>query len=460
MNKNAPKVPYLTYNLALALNQQNKMAESQTMLDHLLIENQWLSSKTPQSEYKQGDHKEPKPQKSPSIEEEKSALRDRIHLTQGLMYAAHLQFTNAIHALEKVSLEGPLSDQALFQYALASIQTGEFAIAIQALHTLTNKHTFNPRVYESYFAVGYLFEQMHKNTNAYRAYIKASQYYAETTHTLEQALAQSMDSYLQPLLTRKQPPNPLISHLFAKESFQLNLHYIEELIALKQSFSLWAKKIDQFEGMIEARKIARNSRITHTQNKLYKANVPAIISRRDALAEAINEKGKSRDVYYFLNQEQKDNLALIKKVKRNLNQYNNPNDTTDYATRLKHIEHFFYWQASEDFPIQRWEAEKNLHALNRVLTELNGHTQKLETLIAQSSQIVALEQRIQQIKPRLQRLMAQTSMTLQHVENQVKKQIKDELTAQLNNVTYFHAQSQLAQARLADQMLEASPNEQ
>ncbi len=457
INLQSPWVIYLNYNLALTLKNQGLLTESQSEFETIIQSN--FDIDTVESE--------PELESESVIDQETEALQDRIYLTRGFSYIEQSQFKEAMVPLEKIRLDGPLSDQALFSYGLAATHARDYLLAMGALRALTKKQSVNPVIYESYFAVGYLYEQMGKKTDALAAYKIAADYYENVLNDLEKDLSHEDKHYLLDRYFTEQPSNVIISSLFSKVHFQLAVKNVRELDALEISFSKWLKKVDSFEVMIDTRKLARDQRIKTTTDRLNNKDVKSITLQRNELATSLSEKSESESLYFFLNEEQKDNLRLINKVKGNVESYSKKltalgksnGEYADYLARIKRVESYFYWQASENFPIKRWEAQGGLNSLDGVLAELEERTNKLGALVNRSKQIEVLEQRIALIKPRLLSLHEQTNHTLQRAKDELRELIVNELQDQAERVGHFLAQASLAQARITDEMLEGQADE-
>lgn len=126
LDPNAIWAHYLTYNTAMAeLADGNAEAAIATLAE--LIR---------QMEAEAGDSSEDSP--------EQQALMEKSRLSLARIYLANGRFDEAFRTLELLSAEGPFSDRALFEYAVAAAGQGEMARALNAVNVLSSRQLFSP----------------------------------------------------------------------------------------------------------------------------------------------------------------------------------------------------------------------------------------------------------------------------------------------------------------------------
>ncbi|WLQ16961.1 tetratricopeptide repeat protein [Hahella aquimaris] len=453
---------YLEYNLAL---NQRKFGD----LDAALRRLAGVSAPTPRDE---------------DDSNEFYALSDRISLTTGVLRMEQNDYAGAMTEFRKVRINGPWSDQALFGYALASSNSGEFGLAIQSLQTLSSKQAANPIIQESHFAIGYVYEQLGQKVKALNAYANAVTQYQESLRLLETNIAELDEDRLFDSLefggdpelhiTRLdddnirvdeygrldvRPATYSLAHLVAQEEFQRVLKELRELTLLQNTLNEWLRKVDSFDVMIDTRRIAREERIRETREKMTSLDADRIRAERDALAQVIAEGEAAGDGPYFLTEDQLGYKAIIERSRRTIElMRQDPDwaeDVPEYEDKLRRMEGFLNWTISEEFPERLWEAKQELAALDTALKEYSLRSVRINNLIAKSEQLETLEQRVDSAKPRLQELNDQVRRALTRAKTTVSDMARDELLRQRDQVNYYMTSAKLARTRLSDELLDA-----
>ncbi|AZZ93098.1 tetratricopeptide repeat protein [Hahella sp. KA22] len=452
---------YLDYNLAL---NQRKAGDLDAALRRLAS----VSAPTPQ------DEDDPN---------EFYALSDRISLTTGVLRMEQNDYAGAMTEFRKVRINGPWSDQALFGYALAASNSGEFGLAIQSLQTLSSKQAANPIIQESHFAIGYVYEQLGQKVKALNAYANAVTQYQESLRLLETNIAELDEDRLFDSLefggdpelhiTRLdddnirvdeygrldvRPATYSLAHLVAQEEFQRVLKELRELTLLQNTLNEWLRKVDSFDVMIDTRKIAREERIRETREKMTSLDADRIRAQRDALAQVIAEGETAGDGAYFLTEDQLGYKAIIERSRRTIElMRQDPDwaeDVPEYEEKLRRMEGFLNWTVSEEFPQRLWEAKQELAALDTALKEYSLRSVRINNLIAKSESLETLEQRVDSAKPRLQELSDQVRRALTRAKTTVSDMARDELLRQRDQVNYYMTSAKLARTRLSDELLD------
>ncbi|WP_431685945.1 tetratricopeptide repeat protein [Hahella sp. NBU794] len=411
------------------------------------------------------------------------ALSDRISLTTGVLRMEQNDYAGAMTEFRKVRINGPWSDQALFGYALAASNSGEFGLAIQSLQTLSSKQAANPIIQESHFAIGYVYEQLGQKVKALNAYANAVTQYQESLRLLETNIAELDEDRLFDSLefggdpelhiTRLdddnirvdeygrldvRPATYSLAHLVAQEEFQRVLKELRELTILQNTLNEWLRKVDSFDVMIDTRKIAREERIRETREKMTSLDADRIRAQRDALAQVIAEGEASGHGPYFLTEDQLGYRAIIERSRRTIElMRQDPDwaeDVPEYEEKLRRMEGFLNWTVSEEFPQRLWEAKQELAALDTALKEYSLRSVRINNLIAKSEQLETLEQRVDSAKPRLLELNDQVRRALTRAKTTVSDMARDELLRQRDQVNYYMTSAKLARTRLSDELLD------
>ncbi len=209
---------------------------------------------------------------------ERLALQDRLHLSEASFLLDAGDNRAAMASFQNVRLAGPLSDQALFGYALATANEKEFGLSLQALVTLSERPLFNPWVQQVPYALGYLYERLDDQDRALQAYSEAAGRYRQLRDDLERILeglgedailrtiaqardeggavvlgdpSMPIDSYGR---LRIRPADYNLAQRIASEAFQIGLRDLHELYLLRDRFRDWDQRLTTAEKALETRR--------------------------------------------------------------------------------------------------------------------------------------------------------------------------------------------------------------
>ncbi len=208
---------------------------------------------------------------------ERLALQDRLHLSEASFLLDAGDNRGAMARFQKVRLAGPLSDQALFGYALATANEEEFGLSLQALLTLSERPLFNPWVQQVPYALGFLYERLDDQDRALQAYSEATGRYRQLRDDLE-GMIEGLDEEaivraLEPAGTaggavvlgdrslqvdsygrlRIRPADYNLAQRIASEAFQIGLRDLHELYLLRARFAEWEQRLIAVEKKLDNR---------------------------------------------------------------------------------------------------------------------------------------------------------------------------------------------------------------
>ncbi len=149
--------PYLGYNLGIALLRDQQQTRGAKQLDHIGESN--------------------------SRNEELRLLRDKANLALGYSYLQNGNPQRARKTLERVRLEGPLSNRALLGTGWADSESGNFGAALVPWLELSHRDSTDPAVQESLLAIPYAMTKMNLHGRAVVAVQR--QHYAVARGTTE-----------------------------------------------------------------------------------------------------------------------------------------------------------------------------------------------------------------------------------------------------------------------------------
>lgn len=396
------------------------------------------------------------------------ALIDKSRLSLARLYVDANRFDMAQKTLWNLPVNGPFSDRALFDYAIAAAGRGDMQRAFNAMETLSRKELFTPWLQQVPYARGYLLEQMNRPREALAAFREAASEYEELDARLVQARAELTEEKLLSGLRfstdggdvqtdaygRLQvvPEDFALSGILATESFQQALSELHELYQIGAFLGDWLKQLDSFRAMLETRRIYRDSRIDQTREVLAGLGTDTWLVEHEQLRQQIGEALEREDAEFFMTTEQKALKRKLDKVAETLAKLPDDERTASQREKFRRMQAYFNWWIVDDYGINRWAAQKQLRELDRVMAVHVSQYEKIEQLMAEDRENQQLGQRLEQKEQELLSLQARLSGVLDIARAQLMASVDEALAKRREQLRGYLVASRHAQARLADQL--------
>jgi tetratricopeptide (TPR) repeat protein len=377
----------------------------------------------------------------PLPDNERLALRDRLYLTEASFQLDAGESRAAMSTFQKVRLDGPLSDQALFGFALATANEKEFGLSLQALLSLSGRPLFNPWVQQVPYALGYLYEQLDNKEQALEAYSTAASQYLQLRGDLdgmidsigEAAILQALEvpvsgSQGQSVVLgdksipvdsfgrlKVRPANFNLAQRIASEPFQIGLRDLHELYKLRDLFKDWESRLAATDLMLETRE---------RQFSEKSAQVMPLLQQEDAAVWQQQVEEYSRQVDAAVSTE----------------------DVTSWA--------------ADSFAVNNEQVQKELRQLTDAVTIYQDRRIRIAELVASSDQNSELKNRIVMVKSRVETLSLSLQEHIAGVQAALIELVRKDLLRQRREVVGYLVASQEAKARLIDEKFRAQQQEE
>lgn len=405
----------------------------------------------------------------PTNSEENKALLDRIYLAIGYIALSQENYTLSYQAFQSVRLEGPWAEQALLGYGWAASNNKDYALAIQAWNTLSQKPMLGPVVQETFVAIPHLYEKMGDTQYALKAFNTAALHYEELLIKLDEMGSQvqeqdMLERWLQQDLgedwlarggeMKVKPKNPYLLHMLANYQFQSSLKDLRDLHVLRNNLLAWQQKTTAYREMLATRQAAREQSIIEIQQQPIEDLLKDIVPARDLLAKQIQQAEQKNDPLVFANGTEKEFLRIIDQANRNVKSVSDQAERTQYQNKLQRLQGLLYWQASEQFPARLWQAKSELNGLDDAIEVHQRQLLSLQTLMATSDELSALSARVDTQQLRVEEQLKQISQALDQANQAMRILLLAELKTQRLKVRQYLTQSRLAIARIYDDYLQ------
>ena len=198
------------------------------------------------------------------------AIRDKANLVLGTMLLEAGQYDRARSALERVRLEGPLSNQALLGAGWAEMSASNFERALVPWSILVKRERTDGSVQEALLALPYVYSELDVHGRAALLYGQALESFDGELGKLDASIQSIREGKFIEALVREEihqdkdwvirlralpqtPETYYLMELLASHDFQTALQNYLDLEDLRTKLTSWQSSFDAFEDLIRAR---------------------------------------------------------------------------------------------------------------------------------------------------------------------------------------------------------------
>ena len=319
--------------------------------------------------------------------EELHLLRDKANLALGFTYLKNDDAVQSTRVLERVRLEGPLSNKALLGAGWADASAEAYAQALVPWIELGKRNSSDPAVQEVLLAIPYAMAKMERFGQAVQYYDHGIEILLEENLQLDQsilairnggilkALQQSQESgqgdrWLETLTAIAEAPALRYQvELMASYDFQEAIRNYQDTLAIQDNLGQWSDSMDAYDDMLAARK-QRYKKHRPAAMQALQSNMPAKLQQRYARLEnkiAAIESGDS-PVRLADSQEARQ-WQQLEAIGKRLHQLPDDGQFDELRDKQKWLQGILYWQIASDFKPRLWQAKRELKVLADLVEE-------------------------------------------------------------------------------------------
>jgi hypothetical protein len=199
------------------------------------------------------------------------SIRDKANLVRGTLLMDDGLFSDAQISLDRVSLDGPLSNQALLASGWAAVSEQNFDRAIVPWSILSSRNGTDAAVQEARLALPYAYSLLEVHGRAALLYGEALESFDGEATRLEESIDSIRQGHFLDALVREEirqdrdwvirlrqlPESPetyYLMELLASHDFQTALQNYLDLEDIRVRLVTWQRNFDAYEDLIEIRR--------------------------------------------------------------------------------------------------------------------------------------------------------------------------------------------------------------
>src|SRR5258705_12180929 len=207
----------------------------------------------------------------PAGDEAGLAIRDKSNLVLGTMLFEAANFDRAKESLDRVSLEGPFSNQALLRAGWAEATAEQYDRALVPWNILAEREPTDVAVQEAMLAVPHAYASLKLYGRAAIMYGRALELFSKQIEKVDASIGSIREGQFLKALMREEarqdkdwvirlrslpdaPETYYLMELMASHDFQTALQNYLDLDDLRAKLATWQSSFDAFEDMIRLRR--------------------------------------------------------------------------------------------------------------------------------------------------------------------------------------------------------------
>ena len=438
--------PYLAYNLGVAQIRQGLLAEGARTLASLgEISGQ---------------------------REELRALRDKANLALGFSYLQRGDAEQSRAVLQRVRLQGPLSNKALLGSGWADAEAEQYAHALVPWQELGGRDPADPAVQEALLAAPYAMTKLQRHGAAVTQYGAAINTLLEEKAQLDAAIRSIRNGELLDILEQQDPRNgggwlhqlaldtgsPVLRYqttLMASHEFQEAVKNYLDLITLLNNLESWSEKTGAFDEILAARR------------QLYAMHEPAAAGGvRDTRRARLEQRHRELSARLEAARQSNDPVAIARtedlarwnrllEIGQQLERMPTDDRVERMRRKQQRLSGVLLWDLNSQFKARLHETRQELEEVGELLGVTNDTQQRLQDTRRMSpAQFTALGSRIGSGNRTIASLLDRTRELRQAQGEQIEQMAVAELQRQQKRIDIYVVQARFSMAQTYDLALQ------
>ena len=401
--------------------------------------------------------------------EEIASLRDKANLALGFARLNAGRAAEARTVLDRVRLQGPLSNKALLGAGWADSELERYERALVPWLELRDRSLLDAAVQESYLAIPYAYAQLAANAQAAEHYAHAITAYHEESARIDQSIERIRSgNWLETVLVHDRddrvgwywqlvelpdaPETRYLHHLFASHGFQEALKNYRDLELMKRDVTAWQSSIEAYDDIIEARERAAAAREVTYARAIETVDLDTLAQRIAALGDRISDAERRHDIVALATPQEQERWHRIGKVEQRLAELAGSDArVARMQQKARLVRGVVYWEMEAAFKARLWRERKSLRELEVALKDATRRRMLVERARRETPAATGgFAARVAAVEPRLVRLSARLDAARQRQAAYLTAIAIDELEAQQERLTAYALQAQFALATIYD----------
>jgi outer membrane protein assembly factor BamD (BamD/ComL family) len=400
--------------------------------------------------------------------EELAALRDRANLALGYSLLQAGEPLAAKVPLQRVRLEGPFSNKALLGVGWSDAEVENYDRALVPWMELRSRDLLDSAVQESMLAIPYALAKLDSISQAADHYLNAIEAFYEETNRIDRAIGfiQSGDIFDEFLSDdpldntgwywrlEKLPEGPearYLYHLLASHEFQEGLKNYRDLSYLQKNLDDWQENVEVFTNMLETRRQAYEERLPLAQDALARADLDSMVDRKLEFDAVLKDIEESNDWLALATEREFEMWGEIASLEQTPALAADIPEAREVRDKIELLKGVLQWRLERDFKDRLWRVRRNARETGEALVETQRSRRQIDdTMRLEPQRFEALADRVASLEPRIEAMKSRVDRTLAEQRAFLQSIAVGELQAQKRRLDVYTVQARFALAAIYD----------
>lgn len=401
--------------------------------------------------------------------EELKSLKDKANVTLAYIYLRDNAPAPAQTRLERVRLDGLLSNKALLGMGWAYSAQNQYDRSLVPWTELHRRQVIDPAVQESLLALPYALGHLGAYQQSLQEYEAAIGVFSTEMERIDDSIVSIREGKMIDAILRHDPVNEMgwfwrmrqlpdapesryLVHLMAGHDFQEALKSYRDMRFLAQNLDHWAETISVYDDMLATRRMAYAKELPVVRREERARDLAALTARRDRYAAELTRIETTDDVMALANDRERQLQARLDKVEVELERLAGHAEVSEARDMYRLLRGLLHWDVASDYRPRLWQAKKDLKQIDGELAQTRERQEALrraqvdapKSFEGYGARIVQLRGRIAGLQARVR---AMSSAHARYLEDLAVA----ELTTQKERLAAYLTQARFAVAQMYDE---------
>ncbi len=330
--------------------------------------------------------------------EELLALKDKANLALGLYLLDKGNFSRARLFIDRVRLEGPVSNRALLAAGWSDLKKGAYRPALIPWQELAGRNALDPVVQESMIAIPHALGKAGAPGRAAEAYERAIEDFTREIARLDRTMDEIRDGkfvaylvdqaeniemgWMRNLKVSPSTPEPFyLADLLASHRIQESLKNFRDLLFLKQNLDKWQQSIGAYDDMLALRKQRYALYVPQARDRLAELDLQDYQSRYSSLKEFSENAIEKEDWLAFATKEELSSWERLEAIQAQLDAQPDLPNHDEFQEKVKFFKGIILWNLNAAQPQRRWQTRQQLQIVDEELKRTEAFIASINTVM-------------------------------------------------------------------------------
>ena len=407
--------------------------------------------------------------------EELRLLRDKANLALGFTYLKQGTAKQSRQTLDRVRLEGILSNKALLGAGWADAGTDAYSLALVPWMELGQRDAADPAVQEALLAIPYAMTKMSLHGQAVDRYNNAIDILLQERHSLDRSIEDIRNGGLLAALESGATDSdtgwlkdiagidvsPALRYqvqLMASHDFQEGVKNYRDLLSLQDNLEQWESNMESYEDMLATRKLRYEKHQPAAHRALDSQALTGISLQHKNLLQTITLVESNNNPLALANSTEHKQWNRLRDIGNRLDQQPDSQAVEQLLGKYRFLKGVLYWQINADYKPRLWQAKQQLAELGELISRSEHAASTLK--LADTSMpagMAAFSKRAAEKKRVISALLKQSDGTLKKQGRYIENLAVIQLEKQKQRLDRYLTQARFALAQTYDVALTAQP---